>query len=337
MRYRYTGHPWDESQGLYQTPARGYDPTQGRFLSVDPQRQGASPYVYAGNNPVGFLDPTGGGEVPFFVFTGFKTRESSGGRKTSFTADAVASAFGKTSYGNQHALSAAMFNNVGVIEGIDNTSWAEFDPKRYIDRSAVDYGKMYLLIGNDSGVDIMGHLAQGINAMTRKKPGFAREVTIISFSGDEMGGAYARKLFENAGRKPLLIHAGVETGRYRGGGQRVTKFTSGSVEYSPSEFVAYVHDLEKAPGPSTIVDQSSTIVGHPTTIADHPWIAGETSETLPLPHHQLSHEIPPPQHELTPLGDPPYQIRLRGTPRDRIPQEVVTSPYLPPEPMEVSD
>ena len=50
--YRYTGHPYDEAQGVYETPARGYDPTLGRFLSVDSQRQDASPYVYAANNPV---------------------------------------------------------------------------------------------------------------------------------------------------------------------------------------------------------------------------------------------------------------------------------------------
>ena len=67
VRYRYTGHPWNEAQGVYETPARGYDPTLGRFLSVDPKREGASPYVYAGNNPVGYVDPTGGGGTPFFV------------------------------------------------------------------------------------------------------------------------------------------------------------------------------------------------------------------------------------------------------------------------------
>ena len=67
VRYRYTGHPYDEAQGVYETPGRGYDPTLGRFLSVDPQRQDASPYVYAGNNPVGYVDPTGDIRDPFFV------------------------------------------------------------------------------------------------------------------------------------------------------------------------------------------------------------------------------------------------------------------------------
>ena len=70
VRYRYTGHPYDEGQEVYETPARGYDPTLGRFLSVDPLRVDASPYVYAGNNPVGYLDPAGGVKVPFFVNLG---------------------------------------------------------------------------------------------------------------------------------------------------------------------------------------------------------------------------------------------------------------------------
>ena len=70
VRYRYTGHPYDEGQEVYETPNRGYDPTVGRFLSVDPQRQDASPYVYAGNNPVGYLDPAGGVKVPFFMQSG---------------------------------------------------------------------------------------------------------------------------------------------------------------------------------------------------------------------------------------------------------------------------
>ena len=62
---RYAGHPYDARQGIYRTPARSYDPSSGRFLSLDPQRQGASPYVYAGNNPVGYLDPTGAVLTPF--------------------------------------------------------------------------------------------------------------------------------------------------------------------------------------------------------------------------------------------------------------------------------
>ena len=69
VRYRYTGHPWDEAQGVYETPARVYDPTLGRFLSVDSQRQDASPYVYASNNPTNKLDPDGLQDVYFLLYT----------------------------------------------------------------------------------------------------------------------------------------------------------------------------------------------------------------------------------------------------------------------------
>ena len=43
VRYRYTGHPWDEAQGVYETPARGYDPTLGRFLSPNPPKGCSEP------------------------------------------------------------------------------------------------------------------------------------------------------------------------------------------------------------------------------------------------------------------------------------------------------
>ena len=60
---RYAGHPYDPSRGLYETPSRAYDPTAGRFLSVDMERETASPYVYVANDPVEYRDPTGAGRV----------------------------------------------------------------------------------------------------------------------------------------------------------------------------------------------------------------------------------------------------------------------------------
>ncbi|WP_281838214.1 RHS repeat-associated core domain-containing protein, partial [Propionigenium maris] len=39
--------------------AREYDPATGRFNSPDPAREGFSPYVYVGNNPINFVDPDG--------------------------------------------------------------------------------------------------------------------------------------------------------------------------------------------------------------------------------------------------------------------------------------
>ena len=45
---------------------RDYDPVVGRFLSIDPAGQHASPYLGMGNNPVSGIDPTGGVTSPYY-------------------------------------------------------------------------------------------------------------------------------------------------------------------------------------------------------------------------------------------------------------------------------
>ncbi|MGI8690096.1 MAG: RHS repeat-associated core domain-containing protein [Thermomicrobiales bacterium] len=52
---RYTGAYLD-STGLYKMGARYYDPARGRFTQLDPLGNG---YVYASDNPVNFIDPSG--------------------------------------------------------------------------------------------------------------------------------------------------------------------------------------------------------------------------------------------------------------------------------------
>lgn len=61
----YTGHAMDATTGLTYMQQRYYDPTLGRFLSVDPIVANASSganfnrYFYAGNNPYAYIDPDG--------------------------------------------------------------------------------------------------------------------------------------------------------------------------------------------------------------------------------------------------------------------------------------
>ncbi len=52
------GHVSDDT-GLVYMRARYYDPSLGRFVSQDPDMEGMDWFVYASNNPVNMVDPTG--------------------------------------------------------------------------------------------------------------------------------------------------------------------------------------------------------------------------------------------------------------------------------------
>lgn len=57
--YRYTGEYYDEETGFVYLRNRYYDPSIGRFTQEDPAKDGANWYVYCGNNPITFIDPSG--------------------------------------------------------------------------------------------------------------------------------------------------------------------------------------------------------------------------------------------------------------------------------------
>ena len=56
--FTFTGKELDSS-GLQYFGARYYDPSLGRFISVDPIGDGGNWYEYAASNPLKFVDPTG--------------------------------------------------------------------------------------------------------------------------------------------------------------------------------------------------------------------------------------------------------------------------------------
>ncbi len=58
-KYTYGGKELDNETNLYYFNARYYDATIGRFINVDPVQDGTNWYVYCGNNPLCFTDPTG--------------------------------------------------------------------------------------------------------------------------------------------------------------------------------------------------------------------------------------------------------------------------------------
>lgn len=65
ISYKFTGQEFDPETGLHNFRARMYDSDLAMFFAVDPAGQGFSPFAYAGNNPIVYVDKDG----KFFITT----------------------------------------------------------------------------------------------------------------------------------------------------------------------------------------------------------------------------------------------------------------------------
>ncbi|MEG1229107.1 MAG: RHS repeat-associated core domain-containing protein, partial [Flavobacterium sp.] len=64
-KFKFNGKELDDATGMYYYGARYYDPRISIFVSVDPlAEQTMEPYLYTGNNPIMFTDPTGMSKNP---------------------------------------------------------------------------------------------------------------------------------------------------------------------------------------------------------------------------------------------------------------------------------
>ena len=153
---RYTGHPYDDAQGVYETPGRGYDPTTGRFLSVDPQRADASPYVYAGNNPVGYIDPTGDIRYPFFIVADYMA-------STHLTQmEGILNNFGRPRQGTSAGMTT--FSDLASVETRGDDLAALPNASRLVTGGAadIDSSRTFIFTSKSSTLDEIRNIAEGM-------------------------------------------------------------------------------------------------------------------------------------------------------------------------------
>ena len=92
--FRYCGEYTDLETGSIYLRARYYNPVTGGFMSEDPIRDGLNWYIYANNNPIRFIDPTGLVSVGLKEYA--KTYKDSKASWDSDTGTATVSYNGKT-------------------------------------------------------------------------------------------------------------------------------------------------------------------------------------------------------------------------------------------------
>jgi RHS repeat-associated protein len=178
QQFVYTGHERNEELGVFDAKARVYDPVVPRFWSVDEMAEKMrrhSPYNYAFNNPVRFIDPDGMAPDLTFSFEDKKTAQQDkadlqahinqglGGYATATIGEngkvtitntegkniADASPEVQAFYGTINgAVSSATDVKIGVVNNSFDVSTGDYDQSR-IDIADINaYGK----IDNTSGV-----------------------------------------------------------------------------------------------------------------------------------------------------------------------------------------
>ena len=206
---RFAGHPYDYDVALYQTPGRHLDPSLGRFLSIDLNRQGASPYVYVANDPVGHVDPSGDVLTPYFMQSNMDPTDNFS--TTRGIMELLGAAKNMSIVSDYHFRGKPITDTPGSSGGF--TSPASRAVKRAM-KGKLQSGEykrteeFYWIMGGDKEVTMPDELVPMLKKMSGMQEGSLSRIIILDFTGKGMGVINQGRL-RRMGRESIVVEANI--------------------------------------------------------------------------------------------------------------------------------
>ena len=216
----YTGMTFEIETATYDYHARNYDPSVARFTSLDSRREDASPYVYVGNNPIAFVDPSGGGRMPFILVSGLE--RGSHPIEYASAVELFNVATKGVNFGDHNIMRTfstdALFSYTLNPDGSKKISKTLVIVKNRLlfSEDEENFSNKLFWIVTDKKPDKMGGIGYASEFLSRvrgetKKYGFASDAVIIDFSQD---GTAHKQIKEQLnllnGKDPLIMRAKVD-------------------------------------------------------------------------------------------------------------------------------